>query len=745
MNDTKKPHGGKAAGPPGTAASMPGLDWSASHGPITGAISASTACAATALAGTVAGMPSVWPAAVGVAGALGHGVGASVYRRMTPTTLKTRCASWLLAGGWTTWAMATGPLTWTAAGTLAAFGVGVGAMASTAAVHEEAAEEEAATAEARALRAELGAERTAVALEWQDRIRMTSGVAVTVLAVELWPSGAGFSIDAKLPGGKATWEAVASAAKAMAADAGLPHGCTVDVEPGINQGRVVVDVATVNVMADDVDYPTDHSPLSVLTGIPWGLLPNSHPVKVFLRESFALVLGPPGSGKSTFLDCILAGFARCTDVLTWVIDLKAGAAGLPWVRPYLEAQGHLTPVNGQPRPERETRPGIDWLASTPGEAILMLTAALAVNAARQRQYQDLMARDDVTLLPVSARIPQIEIVVDEGAELLEMQPAIGGDDSLKELRGLLMKTMRTTRAMGLRGVLTCVDGNVSSIGDTRIRKFAPVAVALTSGESASDNATKLFPGCRVDTRQLNARGSGVIGAANAEGFRPGPFKGWKSAPSMARAVTLATSSHRPTLDPVSLAAAGEAYARRWDTDRAGWMWKGATATTSTAPTGTPVPGLNLSALRRPAPTADIPGLNLSGLRDRAPRAEDPEVLAERFRRQLDEQLGSTDEPERPGLNLSGLERADTEEPADRVAEPAASLAGPPWVPKAITAIRDAGPAGLKPGAVANAVGVDKRTVAAGLADTLAAGVVIYVPRGPHSSYIHRDHHTLDPT
>ena len=35
---------------------------------------------------------------------------------------------------------------------------------------------------------------------------------------------------------------------------------------------------------------------------------------------------------------ILAGFARAEDVLTWVIDLNAGSAGLPWVLPALNGE-----------------------------------------------------------------------------------------------------------------------------------------------------------------------------------------------------------------------------------------------------------------------------------------------------------------------------------------------------------------------------------------------------------------------
>ncbi|NEE61877.1 hypothetical protein G3M55_97420, partial [Streptomyces sp. SID8455] len=103
---------------------LPPLDWAAPHGPITGAVSATTGAYATALLGTATGMPDTLPLLIGAAGAIGHGIGHSVYRRLTARTGVTRAASWLLAGGWTTWAMTTGPLTWVAAGTLTGIGVG---------------------------------------------------------------------------------------------------------------------------------------------------------------------------------------------------------------------------------------------------------------------------------------------------------------------------------------------------------------------------------------------------------------------------------------------------------------------------------------------------------------------------------------------------------------------------------------------------------------------------------------------
>ncbi|MEV0187177.1 hypothetical protein AB0I39_01410 [Kitasatospora purpeofusca] len=581
------------------------LDWAAPHGPATGALSAATGAGALALLGAATGMPEALPLAVGAAGALGHGIGWSVHRRLTAMSLVTRSASWLLAGGWTTWAIHTGPLSWAAAGTLAGLGVGIGAMASTAAVHEEAAEEERLAVSPQTAKAAdaLDRRRRAVAREWEERIQRVAGVQTRVFAVEFWKTGGGFSLAAELPGGMATWDQIAGRARALAGDARLPLGCVIAVEEGDIQGRVVLDIPTVNGMADAQPYPDDYSPLSILTGIPWGMLPNLDPVTVFLREACALLLGPPGSGKSTLVDGVLTGFARCTDVLTFVIDLKAGAVGIPWTRPWLEATGRKAPKAGTAPAPAGTKPGVDWIASTPEEALRMMRAALRINAARQQHYQDLLDEMDTTLLPVSAALPQIMVVVDEGAELLSIQPT--APQVLKELREAVRKAMRTTRAMGVRFVLTAVDGNVSALGDTEVRKFSPVGVALTSGESAGNNLVKMFPRAKVDTRQLNAKGSGVIGAAGADGFAPTPFKTWKTSPSQVRAAVLATNHLRPALDRVSAQAAGEDYTRRWDDDRAGWLWNTiATATDKPDPTTDSAPagaagGLNLSPFVAP--------------------------------------------------------------------------------------------------------------------------------------------------
>ncbi|PBC78931.1 hypothetical protein BX265_3723 [Streptomyces sp. TLI_235] len=691
---------------------VPPLDWAAEHGPVSGAISAATGAGALALLGAATHMPPGIPLAVGAAGAIGHGIGASVRRRMTGRTMATRAASWLLAGGWTTWAIATGPLSWAAAGTLAALGVGIGAMASNSAIREEAVELERMSAEARDAARKMNAEREAIAREWADRIKRVTGIDVAVFAVEFWKTGAGFSLAAELPGGSATWDRIAGAARSLAQDARLPLGCTVGVEEGNRQGRVVLDIATTNVMAGTYPYPNDYSALSILTGIPWGMLPNSELVKVFLREACALILGPPGSGKSTFLDAVLAGFARCEDVLTFVVDLKAGAVGIPWVRPWLEAERLKAPKPGTEPAPAGTRPGVDWLASTPAEALRMFRAVIAINKARQQQYQDLLDANDTTLLPVSAALPQIMVVMDEGAELLSARSF--GDPVMKELQELVGKTMRTTRAMAIRLVLTAVDGNVSALGDTSVRKFSPVGAALTSGESSGNNLAKLFPAARVDTRQLSAKGCGVIGAAGADGFAPTGFKGWKTSPSMVRDAVLATNDRRPHLDQVSARAAGEDYARRWDPDRAGWLWESTTGTAGTAApaSATAAGGLNLGALRDNAPDDGTAGTGLA------------EVIAFPNARPA-------------GLNLASLR---DQSPAPALTPPVqAAPAGPDWLVEAVDAIESAGHLGLKVATVADMVGRDRKTVRAGLQAAADRGELVYRENGPLSVFVHPDH------
>ncbi|MEV4915408.1 hypothetical protein AB0K47_01000 [Streptomyces tirandamycinicus] len=682
----------------------PVWDWAAGHGPVTGALSATTGCLAVATTGAAAGMPPGWALAVGAAGAIGHTV-TGMRDRLAARTVGMRAASWLVGAGWTTWAMATGPLSWAALGSLATIGVGMGAAARATLLHEEARELEAIAAAERQVARELSAERRQIAAEWVDRIQRVCSVTVRVLAVEMWPTGTGFTIDAELPPGGITYDRIARESARLSADARLPHGCTATASQGIDQGRVLVDVTTVNVLAAEVTYPTDYGPLSLHTGIPWGLRTNADEIRAYLREQCALVVGPTGSGKTNMVHTILAGFARATDVLTWVIDLNAGSAGLPWVRPALDGSGQT--AGG-------TRPGVDWLAASHEEAALLLDAAVRIAKHRKMAYQDLMSKANTDLLPISDRIPQIMIVIDEGAEILA-----SADRESRKLAEKILEVIRIARAMGIRTVLTALGATGAVLGNLMIRREAKVRVALTGGETEGMDLGKQFPGSRgLRVDHAPYKGAGFMGTPESPAAL---FKSWRILPNQIRDIVAATSDRHPSLDATSAKAAGPDYARRWDQARTAWMRDHA------AP----------PAAERDRRQDHDDALNLSALREErsaGPPSEDE--LARRFREQIDAQFGTasepghhTPEPEQPpapGLNLSALRNEDN---AARQAALALLLA--------------AGSEGTGASAIARALadehGTTRQTVVGWLKAWTEDGTAVRVGTGTKARYVHRRH------
>ncbi|MGW6100589.1 hypothetical protein ACWFRK_41150 [Streptomyces sp. NPDC055157] len=687
------------------ASTGPVWDWAAGHGPVTGALSATTGCLAVATTGAATGMPPGWALAVGAAGAIGHTI-SSLRERLSGRTIAMRSASWLVGAGWTTWAMTTGPLTWAAIGSLATIGVGMGAAARSTLLYEEARELEAIAQAERQVARELSAERRAIAAEWVDRVQRVCNITLRILAVEIWPTGTGFTIDAELPPGGTTYDRIAQHSAALSADARLPHGCTAVASQGIHQGRVLIDVTTINVLSEERTYPSDYTPLSIYTGIPWGYRTNAEEICVYLREQCALVVGPTGSGKTNMVHVILAGFARTTDVLTWVIDLNAGSAGLPWVRPAFDANG--TPVEG-------VRPGVDWLASTYEEAVLMLDAALAIGLRRKVAYQDLMAERNTDQLPISAKIPQIMLVVDEGAEILTST-----DRRMKDLAKKILEVIRMLRAMGARTVLTALGATGSVLGNLMIRREAKARVCLTGGEVEGMDLSKVFPGSRgLRPDQAPYKGAGFMGTPESAAAL---FKNWRILPNQIRDIVLATSDMHPTLDDISRKVAGDAYASRWNPDRTAWMRD----TTHTPATDTP------------AQTAgSTGGLNLSALR--GDRESTEEALARKFREQIDAEFatfadpGTNPEQSTSGrLNLSALQNEDN---AARQA--------------ALTLLLAAGPDGTGASAIARVLadehGTTRQTVVGWLKTWTEDGTAVRVGTGTKARYVHRQHAPDNPT
>ncbi|MBS2538841.1 AAA family ATPase, partial [Catenulispora sp. NF23] len=577
QNTTPKPASAKTARQPtrGKTDAPPRfpIDWEAGHGAITGPLAMASNAAATAALGTAFDLPTLWPAAVAAAGVLSHGLIAPLRRGAVWSTIAARVTGWAFAGTWCSAAIASDPRHWTgsgwgwAAGTLAAGTMLVGGMAVEADLREEAADEDA-RAE---VRRQINGARWAIAKEWIARIKAVTGVQVQAVGLTQRPDGTGFALEIALPEGSPASK-LAGHNVALAEAARLPAGCLVQIVPTAVQGHVLIDVDTVSTADQVHTYGDDFSRRSVLDGLPWFVNRNGKPINVFVRESCALILGPMGAGKTTLFDAILAGFCRCDDVLTWVIDLgKEGDAARPFLAPWLESTGVLPPPPNQDRLPAGIKPGVDWVASTPEQALAMLKAAETVAKWRLGAYAELMRRADTKLLPVSPRIPFIEIVVDEGVEMLSYA---GKDPIKKQLGPQLIRLMETTRGMGIRLVLTAVDGNNTALTDSRIRKYSNIRIALTATDAECAGPAKLFGSLRgLDITQLTAPGSGVAGAKiPVGGFDPQPIRTVRTAPSFARTAVAATNSWRAVLEPQAAHLIGAAYARRWEREQCGWLF-----------------------------------------------------------------------------------------------------------------------------------------------------------------------------
>src|SRR5690606_29790533 len=123
-------------------------------------------------------------------------------------------------------------------------------------------------------------------------------------------------------------------------------------------------------------------------------------------QEVVLAVGPTGSGKTTFLNVLIAEHLRCVDTILCVIDFNGGGLALPWLLPWRQ------------NPDACPRPAISWVADTPNKALEMTEALLQVAKDRKAAYAHVKLASNSTLLPISAELPQWTVFVDEVAEIL---------------------------------------------------------------------------------------------------------------------------------------------------------------------------------------------------------------------------------------------------------------------------------------------------------------------------------------
>ena len=453
---------------------------------------------------------------------------------------------WAAAGGWTTWAIAhSNPWGVWGIGTLAA-GCVIGAALGPMLRRHTAAP---VAAGGRTMVLGSAARESE---EWRQRIAERGGApfaGVVVEAVTKWDNRNGEDVRICMPKAGATVDQLRYLAPGLAADANLPHGCSIEIiEPeGEGQRTVIMRVPTQVPAALDEGHPLWEEQRSILDGIPIGAHPNGDTAEGPMREESWLVVGKKGAGKTTLLWGITATVGMCRDALVWHIDLNGGGMTQPWVDVWLDGRVERCPI--------------DWAAPNVDEAIRMVNAAVKIAKHRKIAYRRRKKEHNTNLLPVGPDLPEIVIILDEGAEAM----AAAGKGQVMELAMKLEEIQRIARNEAVNLVLSVLRGT----GD-----LVPAAMSTQTGvgicmkvrqqkeiAAVFESAWEL----KLQPNHLTAKGAGWIGV---DGGLPVRYQGWNILPDDMEQAALRIAKVRPDLDEASAKVAGEDYATRYSRMRA---------------------------------------------------------------------------------------------------------------------------------------------------------------------------------
>lgn len=570
--------------------------WSHDQGPFLGAVNAASAALAVASVGSLPEVALVAgaPLAVGAIGAT-----ASFTRTATSGKLWLprlyRPARWIGYTGWCSWALASGG-PWDL-GLMTALGVGTiaAALLQPASKSFEIAAEDRATAEERIKM------RAGLAGEWEARINRICriprpGVRVTDIAEWMMPDPhnpgqkrqTGMSIVLELPAGSSSWKTIRQKAEDLAADADLPDACGIEVASHGSRRRVLLLVSQVDALAEDLPAGEDFSPLSVYDPLPVGMHRDGSYVKLPLKWKSMALVGSTGSGKSAHLSLVMRQLLRCTDTLVMGIDFNGGKAFLPFLRPWLEG--------------KTTKPAIDWVATTPKEAELLLDFLLGAIPARSAGYADLMAEVNDDKVPSSPAIPHIELVTDEAADLP------------RKIKDKITQLSNRSRGVSIRP-LTCALRAVSAGGEQLPKALlaqAGVRTAMRVNEETELNHMYGYSRGLPKADEMPEAGYGLAQADPAQA--PRIFKGLLVKPTDSGRVAIETDERRPVLDEVTVNVARDTYLRRWDrAHAAGWLGTKPPA----APTAPTQPAPVTDTAEADQPKQRLEGMDLGGAVERA--------------------------------------------------------------------------------------------------------------------------------
>lgn len=529
------------------------IDWRARHTPASGTVNASLTALSVAAVGTQTGLAPVWALGASSVGALGSAVaGSSAEQPLAKPSIVLRASAWVTGGAWTSWALTKNDIwDWGVIGPLVGLALGFGASAGALAnmKRKEAARRE-------EIRISLG--RVKLAREWIARIERVCHIqGCDIPNVEMWKdehgveTGTGYDLEVVFPEGGRTWRDLLSASDNLAADADLPEGCGIEVGPGVSRGRAIIKVSTKNALMTEISIPHDASELSFEEDFDIGVLRDGGLFHINIREFSAMLAGAKRTGKTNQLLAIITRLLRMPNLRVWVIDFNGGGVALQWLRAWDDL--------GRPG-----RPPIDWVAADPREAEQMAKAAVRIAKARKTEYTRLMAEANTDLLPMTADIPGIVIITDEGAEVYANPKQTRVSEPMKEV-------LRIAGSSGVNQINCFLRATSDTTGDTLIKSQSRALIGMRMADEA-EIAFLLGWKCGIRPEDMPDRG---YGAGTMDPSGPASvFRGYRVLPNDINWFVENTVQYRmnDSLDEVSMRAAGDIYATRWSPDRVAYVF-----------------------------------------------------------------------------------------------------------------------------------------------------------------------------
>lgn len=358
-----------------------------------------------------------------------------------------------------------------------------------------------------------------------------------------------YSLRLRLPSdGKVKYGSMKNRTEEIEIAAGLRYGA-ISVERGATAAEIWLHVNEVDVLANTVPLPRDHTPLTINNSLPLGVYEDGAVLAVPMQGRASKTVGLRGKGKSNLINVKLAGLTRCVDVVIWMIDNKGGRTARPWLLPWLEGRTH--------------RPVIDWVATTNVEVARMLRAAEAVI-----DYRSNSGAGGDKIVP-TARMPELMIICEEVALIFGQHDMTNLDDAR---RGL--KIVQLGRAEAVSVDLVAQRGTVTMLGSGDLKSQLENTFGL--GVADANDARYTFGDTKIaaDLARLEHPGSMLVQAGRDT--RIVPAKAWWveygeiGGPD---GIAERNTYLGPDLDAGSAAAAQAAggYHDRWTEERSGHL------------------------------------------------------------------------------------------------------------------------------------------------------------------------------